>query len=124
MAYQIKQMNPQLQVTNLDSSIKFYTEVLSFEVDFLYEDFYAGIGKDGYSIHLKQTDQPIEKKAHTDDAPLEILFTVEDIEGIFNELSAREIQFVLPLRQMPYGKEFYLADPDGNMISFVEPINN
>jgi len=124
MAYHIKQMSPQLQVTNLDRSIQFYTEVLGFEVDFLYEDFYAGIVKDGYSIHLKITEHPVEMKPHDDDAPLEILFTVEGIDSIYNEFSARAEQFVQPLRQMPYGKEFYLADPDRNVISFVEPTND
>jgi hypothetical protein len=26
------------------------------------------------------------------------------------------------LRDMPYGKEFYVADPDGNIIGFLEEL--
>jgi hypothetical protein len=26
----------------------------------------------------------------------------------------------MPLRQMPYGKEFYVRDPDGYVLGFVE----
>ncbi len=49
----IKKMSPQILVTDIGRSIEFYTKKLGFEVDFLYEDFYAGIIKNGYSIHLK-----------------------------------------------------------------------
>ena len=29
--------------------------------------------------------------------------------------------FSVPLRQMPYGVEFYVRDPDGYVLGFVEP---
>ena len=38
----IKQMSPQLLVTDLERSLEFYRTELGFEIDFLYEDFYAG----------------------------------------------------------------------------------
>jgi hypothetical protein len=31
-----------------------------------------------------------------------------------------EVIIVQPLRAMPYGKEFYIADPDGYILSFLE----
>jgi catechol 2,3-dioxygenase-like lactoylglutathione lyase family enzyme len=43
-------MSPQLLVADIDRSIEFYAKILGFEVDFRYEDFYAGIIKDGYSM--------------------------------------------------------------------------
>jgi len=49
----IKKMSPQILVADIDRSIEFYTKKLGFDLDFKYEDFYAGIIKDGYSIHLK-----------------------------------------------------------------------
>jgi len=39
----IKKMSPQLLVTNLSNSIAFYTERLGFDLEFQYEDFYAGM---------------------------------------------------------------------------------
>jgi hypothetical protein len=27
----------------------------------------------------------------------------------------------VPLRSMPYGREFYVRDPDGYILGFVEP---
>ena len=46
-------MSPLLAVTDIKRAIEFYTEKLGFSVDFTYEDFYAGIVKDGHSIHFK-----------------------------------------------------------------------
>jgi catechol 2,3-dioxygenase-like lactoylglutathione lyase family enzyme len=43
----------QFLVTDIKRSLQFYTEKLGFDIDFQYEDFYAGIVKDGCSIHLK-----------------------------------------------------------------------
>lgn len=59
-------------------------------------------------------------KPHDDDAPLELLFLVDDIDSLFVELSARGARIIQPLREMPYAKEFYIADPDGNVMAFME----
>ncbi|MES1223887.1 MAG: VOC family protein, partial [Bacteroidota bacterium] len=98
-----------------------YTKKLGFQLDFCYEDFYAGISKDGYYIHLK-TGQPSaeERKSKRKNQDLDILFTVDGIQYLYAELSNKFIDFTQPLRNMPYGKEFYIADPDGYIISFLE----
>jgi catechol 2,3-dioxygenase-like lactoylglutathione lyase family enzyme len=58
----IKKMSPQLLVADIDGSIEFYTKKLGFEIDFRYEDFYSGISKDGFSIHLKVGKPSIEDR--------------------------------------------------------------
>src|ERR1700743_2594180 len=121
--FRIKQMSPQLRVTDVERSIEFYTKQLGFELEFRYEDFYAGIIKDGYSIHLKLTDQPIAQKQQDDHAPLELMLSVERILDLYKELLNRTVWIIQPLRQMPYGNEFYIADPDGNVIAFFENTN-
>jgi predicted enzyme related to lactoylglutathione lyase len=119
--FKIKQMSPQLRVADVERAIEFYTEKLGFKVDFRYEDFYAGIVKDGYSIHLKIAEHPIEQKSqHEDSDPLEILFSVDHIHDLYKELSGKSVRVIQPLREMPYGIEFYIADPDGNVIAFLE----
>ena len=117
----IKKMSPQLLVADIDHSIEFYTKKLGFDVDFRYEDFYAGIIKDGYSIHLKVNRSSIEKRENrrTND-DLDIIFSVDGIEGLYEELLNKSVEFIQLLRDMPYGKEFYVADPDGNIIAFLE----
>ena len=114
-------MSPLLLVADIKRSIEFYTNELGFEVDFRYEDFYAGIIKDGYSIHLKQSGYSlVERKNKKNNEDLNIIFSVNGIEDLYEELSHKPVEFVQSLRNMPYGKEFYIADPDGNLIGFVE----
>jgi len=117
----IKKMSPQLLVADIDRSIEFYTGTLGFDVDFRYEDFYAGIMKDGYSIHLKKGKPSKEERENRrNNEDLEIVFSVDGIEGLYEELSNKSVEFAQSLRVMPYGKEFYVADPDGNIIAFME----
>jgi catechol 2,3-dioxygenase-like lactoylglutathione lyase family enzyme len=114
-------MSPQLFVADIERAIEFYTKKLGFDIDFRYEDFYAGIIKDGCSIHLKADKSSIEKrKNRKDHDDLEITFSVDGIESLYEELSNRSVQFSQTLRDMPYGKEFYVVDPDNNIISFLE----
>ena len=116
----IKKMSPQFLVTNIDRSIEFYTKTLGFDIDFRYEDFYAGIIKDGCSIHLKSGMPSMEeRKNKRNNEGLDIIFSVDGIENLYEELSNKHIEFVQPLRDMPYGKEFYITDPDGYIIAFL-----
>ncbi|HEY5405994.1 MAG TPA: VOC family protein, partial [Ginsengibacter sp.] len=53
---------------------------------------------------------------------INITFSVSNIEDLYEELSHKSIEIVQTLRDMPYGKEFYVSDPDGNIISFLEEV--
>ena len=119
----IKKMSPQLLVSDLDSSMEFYTEKLGFDVDFRYEDFYSGIIKEGCSIHLK-LGNPVreERQNKRDNEDLDIVFSVQGIEDLYEEYSARSVEFTQPLRDMAYGKEFYVVDPDGYLLGFLEEV--
>jgi catechol 2,3-dioxygenase-like lactoylglutathione lyase family enzyme len=114
----LKKMSPQLLVADIEHSIEFYTKKLGFSLDFRYEDFYAGIVKDGHSIHLKSGAPP--RNGGKDNEDLDITFSVDDIERLYEEVLRASIDVVQPLRDMPYGREFYIADPDGNRIAFLK----
>lgn len=117
----IKKMSPQLLVADIGTSIEFYIQKIGFELDFRYEDFYAGIIKDGYSIHLKLGSPSLEERQHKlkhDD--LDIVFSIEDVETLYNDFVNKGIQITQPLCKRPYGKEFYIADPDGYILAFLE----
>ena len=56
-------MNPrsaaaQLRTTDLDRTIRFYTQVLGLELAFRHEDFYAGVRAGGQMIHLNDDLRP------------------------------------------------------------------
>jgi len=119
--YQIKKMSPQLVVADIDHSFEFYTKILGFDPDFRYEDFYLGIIKDSQSIHLKLGNPSIEeRKNKRNNEDLDLIFSVTGIEELHAALLNKDIELIQPLREMPYGKEFYVADPDGYIIAFLE----
>lgn len=114
--FTIQTMSPQLRVADIDRAIRFYTEKLGFILDFQYEDFYAGVVKDGCSVHLKLGESFRENT--TED--LDLVFSVDDIESVYSLLIDRAVDICQPLRDMPYGKEFYVTDPDGNKLAFLK----
>ena len=117
----IKKMSPQLLVADLDRSIDFYTKMLGFSIDFRHEDFYAGIIKDDCSIHLKLGKPSTEeRKVKRKNEDLDIVFSIDGIEDLYKELSTKAIEIVQPLRHVIYGKEFYVADPDGYVLGFLK----
>ena len=119
----IKKMSPQFLVADIEHSIEFYTKKLDFEVDFRYEDFYAGIIKDNYSIHLKSGKPSIEEReSKRENVDLDIIFSVEGVEDLYEELMNKSVEIVQPLCDRPYGKEFYIADPDGYILAFLEEV--
>jgi len=117
----IKKMSPQFLVADLERSIEFYMQKLGFSMEFRYEDFYAGIMKDGNSIHLKSGNPSAEeRKNKRENDDLDLVFSVENVDGLYNDLVNRSVEITQPLCERPYGKEFYIADPDGYIIAFLE----
>jgi len=116
-------MSPQFLVNDIEHSIEFYKKKLGFEVAFRYEDFYAGIIKDGHSIHLKCGKPSIEeRKRKRENVDLDIVFSVEGVEDLYEELVNRTVEIIEPLCERPYGREFYIADPDGYILAFLEEV--
>jgi predicted enzyme related to lactoylglutathione lyase len=110
----IKSMSPLLLVAELDNSISFYTQYLGFVIDFRYEDFYAGIIKDSFTIHLKlgyPSKEEREKRIKKED--LDLVFSVGEIRQFYEAIKSTSVTIIQPLREMPYGWEFYITDPDG-----------
>jgi predicted enzyme related to lactoylglutathione lyase len=119
--FRIKKMSPQLLVTDINNSIEFYKKKLGFSVDFHYGDFYAGISKDGFSIHLK-TGNPSteERRSKRRNEDVDIMFSVESVKDLYEEFYRQAVEIIQPLRNMDYGEEFYIVDPDGYIIAFLE----
>jgi len=114
-------MSPQLLVTDIKRSIDFYTQKLGFSLDFRFEDFYCGISKEGYSIHLKWAKPLMEERANRrNNEHLDIVFSVEGIGDFYKDFVDKSVEIIQPLRIMEYGKEFYIADPDGYIIGFMQ----
>lgn len=123
-AQKLKSMCPQFIVADLNKSIEFYTKKLGFQVDFRYEDFYCGIKKDACSIHLKLGNPSVEEQKYKrNNEHLDLSFSVEDIETIYDNIKNKSVEIIQPLREIPYGRDFYIAEPNGYILAFLEDKN-
>ncbi len=81
-------MSPQLLVVDIAASIAFYTNKIGFDLEFHYEDFYAGVSKNGHSIHLKSGKPLLEERQNklaNDD--LDIVFSIEAVEDLYKDFA-------------------------------------
>lgn len=111
-------ISTQLVVRELQSSILFYRDKLGFELDFQQENFYAGLELGPYSIHLKE-GTPFALPPQDSDQ-VNLVIGVTDLDACYASIQENSVDIVQPLREMPYGREFYIADPDGYRIAFFD----
>ena len=115
----IRYIAPVLVVGDLRRSLSYYRDKLGFEVEFIYEGFYASVLRDGCHIHLKESDKP-RRDASAAAEHIDVNCGVEDAQALSAQFAAAGADFSMPLRSMDYGKEFYVRDPDGHILGFVE----
>jgi catechol 2,3-dioxygenase-like lactoylglutathione lyase family enzyme len=113
---------PVFRVADLARSLSYYRDRLGFEVEFNYEGFYACVLRDGCRIHLKCSDLVGRDEAAFEAAEhLDACFRVQDAQDLASRFASAGAAISLPLRTMPYGREFYVKDPDGYILGFVQP---
>ncbi|BCP51659.1 hypothetical protein K32_02760 [Kaistia sp. 32K] len=120
----LKSFVPILFVRDVSKSAEFYRGKLGFEIDFLYGEppFYGSVSRGAAAcLHLRHVHQPNFAELAARELSL-ILATVEvsDIQRLFEEFRARDVEFAqTPTRQPWGGTDLHVRDPDGNVISFV-----
>jgi catechol 2,3-dioxygenase-like lactoylglutathione lyase family enzyme len=105
-------ITPILRVNNLAASIRFYVDVLGFEVNWggENESTFASISRDGRTIMLAQGEQ-----GHPGTW---LWIGVEDIEPLFANLVAKEVKIVEKPTNYPWAYEMKIEDPDGHIVRF------
>jgi catechol 2,3-dioxygenase-like lactoylglutathione lyase family enzyme len=112
---------PVFRVADISRSLSFYRDQLGFGVDFVFEAFYAGVSRDGCHIHLKNSaPAPRDQTAFELAEHIDACLGVSGVEQLSASFVAAGVPFVVPLRRQPYGTEFYVRDPDGYVLGFVE----
>jgi catechol 2,3-dioxygenase-like lactoylglutathione lyase family enzyme len=116
----ILSITPQLRTTDLDASIRFYTEKLGFSVEFQFEGFYAGIRAGNASFHLKLVDDPDPSIPFVVEGEhLHLYFGVEDAVAAAAELKQRGVPLTQEVRDTEWGtREFALRDDQGHTLYF------
>ena len=118
----LTQIHPKIPMRNKEITRNFYIDSLGFEeigaVDF---NEYLMIKKDQIELHffLFETINPLENYG-------QIYIRTDDIESLYEDFIRKQIE-IHPngkLQRKPWGqKEFSVLDPDHNLLTFGEIIN-
>ena len=118
----IKSIAPQFLVDDLERATACYRDKLGFEVDFIYESFYASVSRNGASIHLKCAPKTMaDRDNRRANEHLDAYIDVSDIDALFSDLSARGANVTRGLEDQPWQcRDFYVEDVDGHILCFSE----
>jgi len=110
---------PQLLVEHLQRSISFY-EKLGFTFGEPWNGFYAIGELDGLELHLKEPPKnDSDREFRRENEHLDAAAGVDGIETFYEQCVANGVKILKPLAPTEWGtKDFYIEDPDGNIISF------
>ena len=115
---------PILFVRDVETAAIFYEEKLGFRVDFLHgkPPFYGSVSRGGACLHLRFVHQTnFSELAAREGGLILAMIEVANVKALFQEYEARGVDFAQRLvRQAWGGLDFYVRDPDGNVISFVQ----
>jgi len=107
-----------LIVEDMDESIKFYTEVMGFEVDSKYD-----LGPAGDITLLKGDGETmVELIKNPDDSPglFSIGMDVEDLNTTINQLKSKGAKVTMEPVQITVGFLTFIEDPNGVRIALIQ----
>ena len=115
---------PQLFVSDLEASCRFYIDRLGFTLAFVHGEppFYGQVVRGEARLNLRRVEGPVFDagfRAREPDA-LAVTVTVGDAASLFQAFERADAPFHQPLRTEPWGaRTFIVRDPDANLILFA-----
>jgi len=115
----VTSLAPQFLVDDLARSIAYYQR-LGFIFGEPWEGFYAIGERDGLELHLKEAPKnDAARRYQREQEHLDAAAGVDGIEAFYEQCVASGANIIKPLTPTAWGtKDFYIDDPDGNIISF------
>lgn len=111
----------QVFVRHIPTAVAWYTDVLSFDLDYVYGEppFHAQLSRDGVALNLRRTGDAPWSTPPAEQELLAVRFEVDDVKALYLEVRDRGAQLHQRLRREPWGQRtFVVVDPDGNLLSF------
>ena len=94
---------PQFLVDDVDRAIAYYRDKLGFEVNFIYESFYASVTRNGFAIHLKCAPKSAaDREYRKQNEHLDAYIAVSGVRQLFSELQAHGAHVLKPLEERPW----------------------
>jgi catechol 2,3-dioxygenase-like lactoylglutathione lyase family enzyme len=119
----ISNVIPQLRTTDLARSIDFYTTKVGFTLEFVHDDFYAGLRSGDRVIHLKlvdEADPSIEFVEHGDH--FHLYLQTDDVAAVAEALARNGVRLEQPVHDTAWGtRELVIRDDQGHTLYFGEP---
>jgi catechol 2,3-dioxygenase-like lactoylglutathione lyase family enzyme len=111
-------VSPTIPVTDINRALRFYRDVLGFDVAFTNGDpiSFAVIKQGDAQLHLSvQPDKAGSTHTH---------LMVDDLDGIHDALRQAGIPIRQPPSVQPWGlRDLVVVDPDGNSFEIAEPVS-
>lgn len=106
-----------LLVSNMEKSIKFYSETLELPIKTRSKDWTEFFNNDTVlALHPAPKKKTILK---TGSGTL-VGFEVTDLDSTVKKLNERRVKFFKRPKEEPFGKHAIVQDPDGHLISIAE----
>lgn len=124
MTVHLLDIAPQLLVDDLEVALAHYRDRLGFRVDFQYQDFYAGVSRDGARLHLKCAPKSAhERRNRARNDHLDAYISVDEVAPLYEELCRRGADVISPLALRPWQcHEFWVRDADGYILAFSQQL--
>jgi catechol 2,3-dioxygenase-like lactoylglutathione lyase family enzyme len=107
-----------LYVTDMNRAREFYEKL----------GIFCAMNQDNTYCNLKVVDEDINVSLalapEKNPGHQTIVLSVPEIERFHKDIQALGIKIEVPLQDKGWGQTFYLRDPDGNRLEFVEEVTN
>ncbi len=106
-----------LLVSNMEKSIKFYSDTLELPVKTRSKDWTEFFNNDTV---LALHPAPEKKKMLKTGSGTLVGFEVTDLDSTVKKLREKKVKFFKRPKEEPFGKHAIVQDPDGHLISIAE----
>jgi uncharacterized glyoxalase superfamily protein PhnB len=125
-------LTPNLVVCDVEKSIRFYCDVLEFELDKHVPEkppfVFASVRGGGVEIFLNDYETAVEEYPAFEKVPiggtLTLYLAMQGVDELHERVRASGTNILMPIETKFYGvREFAIADPDGYVITLAERVD-
>jgi uncharacterized glyoxalase superfamily protein PhnB len=109
-----------LHVSDVEASAKYYIEKLGFTIEFKYNDM-IGLEYGPVLVYLSGPKQDVKKASGQGS----IYIFCDEVDNYYKDVSKKGAHIIVSLEARDYDmRDFAVADPDGNLLTFGKSTND
>jgi catechol 2,3-dioxygenase-like lactoylglutathione lyase family enzyme len=113
-----------LTVESVERSIAFYSGKLGLKVEWNAVPAFAmiriGAGTIGLLAMAEARKEGVVDSSPSQKAAIHVEFSTDDLDGLYDELKARGVEFHQPPHDEPWERSMTALDPDGYAVEFAQ----